>query len=337
MDLFSTNSMLKAVYELPMNNNFLLKRFFPDIQQHHTNEISFDVVKKARRLAPFVSPVVAGQIVLDQGYETKTFEPAYIKDKRIFDASRALKRAAGETIGGSFDGSHRIERLLVDNLNDQIGMIDLRLEVMASEVLRTGAVTIVGEKYPMQNVNFGRDAALTLTLSGAQLWNDPASSPLDDLQDWSQTLMQKSGVFCNDVVMTLDVWRIFRKHPDVAAELDRFRGKSTMSTAATNEEGGVFMGDVHGFNIYVYSGWYIDDSGVEQAIIPVGSVILSGPKMDGVRAFGAIRDEEAGFQALPYFPKSWLDEDPSVRYLMMQSAPLLVPTRVDATLYASVL
>ena len=137
--------------------------------------------------------------------------------------------------------------------------------------------------------------------------------------------------------MSLDVWKIFRKHPDVAAELDRFRGDSTMTTAAMNDEGGVFMGSVQGFNIFVYSGWYMDDSGTEQPIFPAGTVVLSGAKMEGVRAFGAIRDEEAGFQALPYFPKSWAEEDPSVRYLLIQSAPLLVPTRVDATLCAEVL
>jgi len=199
MDLFSTDSLLKVVYELPMTNNFLLKRFFGNVQLHAVEEISFDVVKKTRRLAPFVSPIVAGRLVRDAGFTTNTFEPAYIKDKRIFNANRALKRIPGETIGGSFNGTHRIQRLLVDDLADQINMIDRRLEVMASEVLRTGASIITGDEYPSKNIDFNRDPSLTITLLGADLWSDPASTPLDDLQDWSQAIMQKSGVFCNDV------------------------------------------------------------------------------------------------------------------------------------------
>jgi len=65
-------------------------------------------------------------------------------------------------------------------------------------------------------------------------------------------------------------------------------------------------------------------------------VLVISPELDGVRCFGAIKDEEAGFQALPYFPKSWLEKDPAVRYLLMQSAPLPVPYRVNASFCATV-
>ena len=40
---------------------------------------------------------------------------------------------------------------------------------------------------------------------------------------------------------------------------------------------------------------------------------------------------------MPYFSKSWVEEDPAVRYLMLQSAPLVVPYRVNASLCAKVL
>lgn len=329
--------MLKAVEQFPMSNLFLLKRFFPVVQMEDGEKIHFDVIKKTRRLAPFVSPLVSGKIVESEGFKTNTFTPAYIKDKRVFDSSRPLKRIAGEKIGGTFTPGHRIERLLVSELDDQVNMVDRRLEVMAAEVLRTGKLTISGEDYPTQNIDFNRDASLTITLNGVDLWSDPASSPLDDLQDWSQTIMQKSGVAAKDVVMSVDVWKIFRKHPDVVAVLDRVRSNSTLVTDAMSVEGGELMGTVPGFNIFVYSGWYIDDTGIEQQILPAGSVILTSPQLEGVRAFGAILDDDAGYRALPYFPKSWVIEDPSIRYLLMQSAPLVVPFRTDAVLFAKVL
>jgi len=64
---------------------------------------------------------------------------------------------------------------------------------------------------------------------------------------------------------------------------------------------------------------------------------MGSRQIEGYRAFGAIRDEAAGFQAVPYYVKSWLEEDPAVRFIMMQSAPLVVPYRVDASLCATVL
>jgi hypothetical protein len=64
---------------------------------------------------------------------------------------------------------------------------------------------------------------------------------------------------------------------------------------------------------------------------------MSGPDLQGVQAFGAIRDERAGFRATRLFVKSWLEEDPPVRYVMGQSAPLLVPERVNASLALKVI
>jgi hypothetical protein len=57
---------------------------------------------------------------------------------------------------------------------------------------------------------------------------------------------------------------------------------------------------------------------------------------DGVRHFGAIRDLDAGIQARQYFVKSWREPDPSRQFLLMQSAPLLVPYRPNAVLSATV-
>lgn len=336
-DLFSTNVMLGVVNSLLAPPQFLIDRFFPNEQNDQSEEIHFDLVDKTRRLAPFVSPVVAGKIVQSQGMQTKTFKPAYIKDKRVFDSSRPLKRVAGERIGGALDPMNRQRIILGNELIDQVDMVNRRLEVMAAEALRTGGVTVTGELYPTTYVDFQRNAALTITLTGANRWGQSGVKPLDSFQDWSQLVLQKSGAMPRDVVMTVDVWKVFREDAVVQKRLDQLRGNSTLVQDAQMEEGGVFMGVIDGFNVFVYSGWYVDDNNVEQSILPAGTVLMGGGQIQGVRAFGAIRDEEAGFQAVSYYPKSWVEKDPSVRYLLMQSAPLVVPTRVNASFSATVL
>jgi hypothetical protein len=98
------------------------------------------------------------------------------------------------------------------------------------------------------------------------------------------------------------------------------------------------MGNIEGFNIWVYSGWYVDPAdGVEKPIIPPGTVIMASPAIEGVQAYGAIRDEEIGLQPVPYYVKSWIQYDPSVRYVMLQSAPIMVPFRPNASVAAKVL
>lgn len=338
MDLFSTDVMLQVVNSLLRPPRFLLDRFFLNISTEQTEEIHFDVETKARRIAPFVSPVVEGKVVASQGFVTKSFKPAYIKDKRVFDTSRPLKRSIGEQIGGSLTPENRVRRFLAQDLIDQVESVDRRLEVMAGEVLRTGAVTVTGDQYPTQNVDFQRDAALTVVAAGAAAWDQAGVHPLDDLQDWSQLVLQKSGAMPRDVVMTVDVWKVFRAHADIKDRLDIRRAEGNAANlGAQMEEGGTYMGNIDGFNIYVYAGWYVDDAGSEVPILPAGTVILSGQQLEGVRAFGAIRDHDAGFVPEPYYPKSWVEPDPSVRYLLMQSAPLIVPFRVNAGLAATVL
>jgi hypothetical protein len=220
---------------------------------------------------------------------------------------------------------------------DQVDMINRRLEVMAADTLRTGAITIAGDLYPTTNVSFGRNSSLSVTLTGGNCWGQTGVKPLNLLQDWSQLILQICGAMPTDVVMTVDVWKVFREDATVQKRLDQYRGNSTLVQDAQVSEGGVFMGVIDGFNIFVYSGWYIDDNNAEQPILPAGTVLLGGAQIQGVQAFGAIRDEAAGYQAVPYYPKSWVEEDPSVRYLLMQSAPLVVPTRVNASFAATVL
>lgn len=338
-DLFSTDVLTRVVQSLLGNPQFILDRYFGTVQTETSEEIHFDVVDAKRRISPFVSPLVEGQIVASPGYKTATLKPAYIKDKRVFDMNKPLKRSPGEQLGGSMSPGERLRAMIASDLTDQLNMLRRRLEVMAVEVLVTGKSTIVGDKYPQAILDFGRAAGNSITAS--TLWTVGTAMPLDDLQDWSQLMLQQTGIMPTDVLMSVDAWKIFRNHANVKDRLALqrvYQSNPTMTQNPAIEEGGVFMGNIDTFNIYVYSGWYVDPAdGNEKPIFPVKTVVLTSAGIEGVQAYGAIRDEQAGLQALPYFSKSWTEEDPSVRFLMLQSAPLVFPYRPNATFKAVVL
>lgn len=339
MDLFSTDVLTAVVQDLKRPPSFLLDNFFPAVQNESSEEIHFDVDNSKRRMAPFVSPLVEGKIVAGRGFTTNTFRPAYVKDKRVWDGSRALKRMMGERIGGSLTPEARMQAILALELEDQIRMLNRRFEWMAANALYSGSVTVSGEKYPSVVVDFGRDGALTVTLSGGNRWDQSGVNPLDNLQTWANLILQKTGVRPTKVVMTLDAWAAFRNNTFVKERIStqrRLGEMPTLSQGTLEDEGGTWMGQIDGFDIYAYSAWYVDDNGVEQPILPAATVLMVGP-LNGVRAFGAIKDETAGYQPLEYFPKSWVENDPPLRFLMMQSAPLMVPYRVNASLRATVL
>src|SRR5262249_50778219 len=144
-DLFSTDTLNRVVASLLGDPQFLLDRFFPIVQTENTEEIHFDTLDGKRRISPFVSPLVEGQIVASLNFKTSTFKPAYIKDKRVFDMNRPLKRYPGEPIGGNLAPSDRLRAMIARDMQDQLTMLNRRLEVMAGEVLVTGKSTISGD------------------------------------------------------------------------------------------------------------------------------------------------------------------------------------------------
>lgn len=339
MDIFSTAVLAHVIANLKLKpNTFFLDKYFGQEQRSQTEDIYFDTEQGRRRMSPFVSPLVQGKIVASDGYKTSSFRPAYVKDKRAFDPNKPMRRAIGEQIGGALTPQDRLMVNLRTELENQINLLVRRQEWMATQALLTATITVTGEGYPTKVVDFGRDAALTVPLSSPNCWSDSGINPLNDLQDWSLLVLQKSGTSPVDVVMTTDVWKVFRENSFVKARwntLNEFRAPLDMG--AVSQTGGTLKGNIDGFNIYVYADWYIDDNGTEQPMLPTGTVLLLSPQVDGVRAYGAIRDEEAGYQPVPYYAKSWVEKDPSVRYLLMQSAPLVVPYRPDASLAATVL
>jgi hypothetical protein len=88
-------------------------------------------------------------------------------------------------------------------------------------------------------------------------------------------------------------------------------------------------------NLWRYSNWYSETASdgtltVRQFLDP-NDVVGYGPAVDGIAAFGAIMDVQAGLAEATIFPKMWEEEDPSAVNTMSQSAPLMVPTNPNNT------
>lgn len=339
MDIFSTAVLAQVVANLKRPKLFLLNSFFKQEQRETTEEIHFEVEHGRRKIAPFVSPLRAGKIVQGEGSTVKSLKPAYVKPKTPFDPNAPLRRTIGEQIGGVLAPAQRIQANLARTLLDHVTQIDRRMEWMAVRALLDGKYTIVGEAYPETLIDFQRDPALRIVKGAGAKWSDNGVNPLDDLQDWALLVAQASGVYPGEVVMDPTAWKRFRDNPAVKERWNSLNGNISNLQPAAAGDGGKFMGSIDGFDIYTYADWYVDPADdVEKPMLPSGTVLLtSADGLQGYRAFGAIRDEEAGYQALPYFAKSWVEKDPSVRFLLTQSAPLVVPYRINASLAASVL
>lgn len=345
--IYDTASLVGLVPNLMTSQNWLLDRFFPNVETSDDEYVAIDVDVGLRRMAPFCSPLVEGKLVESRRYQTDKFKPAYIKDKRAPDLRKPIRRQIGERIGGEYTAAEREMLNIQFEMSDQIDVLNRRLEWMGASALSTGTVTIKGEGFPTTVVDFGRDPALTVALSGSDKWPTSLAAgatntqPSDDIEIWQTLVLQKSGAAPTDLVFTNKSWRAFRLDTTIKDNAIVFPALSPfgnqIDAGARVQKGAVYKGRWGQFDLWLYNDWFIDpDTGVETPMLADGSVIMSGADLMGTRAFGAIMDPAFNYGPMAYAPKTWVKEDPAQRFLLMQSSPIVIPSRVNAALCATV-
>ncbi len=331
--LFAPATLQGILRALPQPKLGFAAKYFQTVVESDAPEIHFDVEGTDLRMAPFVSPLVPGKLMADGGFETKTFRPAYIKDKNRFSPQRSTTRLLGEKIGGEYSREQRLELAIASELAAKQLRLERSLEWMAVQALLHGKVTITGDQYPARLVDFGRASGNTVVKAAGAKWGDAGVSPLKDLHTWSDA----ADAPISDWYMTPDAYAIFRDSEDVVKRMELVRGTSTLTQDAVLSRDLVLMGLIDGFRIFVVPKLdVLHDDGVTRRMIPDGTVIgVADAYFAGVRHFGAIEDVD---NLVPgaYFVKSWVDQDPSARYVLLQSAPLMVPYRPNASFRATV-
>lgn len=340
-DLYSTHDLLGVLDNNgPEETRYFLDTFFQAEYTSTSENIDFDELDKERRLAPFVSPLVQGQPMLIRGYQTRSFKPAYLKPKNALDPAANFRRRAGERYGGEMTPKEREDAIIAQTLLMQRESCIRRWEWMAAQAAQFARVTVEGENYPTQIVDFGRDPGNTVTLTGGAQWSQSATAkPLDDITTWARRI-QRSGRKARRLTMGLQASAAFFATEQVKAEFETRRGTSFGAQIERNQLLGdslTYLGSTpDGIELYCYHDFYHDNDGTEVPYMAENAVLLSGD-IQGVRAFGAIIDNKSNYQALPIFPKMWESEDPSGIFLMTQSAPLMVPLNPNASVYATVM
>jgi len=296
-----------------------------------------------RKLAPFAVPTAAGRPQKLDGFEVRTFEPAYIKQKDVVDPTMHLERLAGEGIGGTLTIQQRRDAVRVELLRRQKEKIFNTWNWLSARATIDAKVTIKGEDYPETLVDFRRDAALTRVLAGGAKWDQATAKPLEDLRDARIAAQELSGARISKHIFGANAWELFCQRVDLTnmmSSLNRGAGQQTNVTLINDGYGDTieYMGSIQGaqgqgrLEFWVDTTRFIDpETGLEQYYLDQNTVVGVSDLMEGTRCFGAIMDAKAGFRSLETFMKNWENEDPSVEYLLSQSAPLMVPKEPNAT------
>ena len=326
--LYDTATLLGVYKDMPAASTYFLDLGFGSSVNFTDEFIDFEKLVGNRKLAPFVAPTAQGVPIYSQGSTVTRLKPAYVKPKDAVEPSRLFKRSPGNLLGAdTMNPLARYNALVAAILQDHREAIERRWEWLAARAMIDGKVTSEDDRYPARVVDFQRDPSHTVTLTTTARWGQSDANIIGDIENWrSKVRNAKFGGPTNRLTVAADVW-------------DVIRGTSMDLNIGIREGSLVeYIGKLSNtLELWINSDFYELPDGTTAPYMEPGTVLLSGPNIMGVRAFGAIVDKKANFQALTVFPKMWEQEDPSAPFLMTQSARLMVPVNPNNTLKASVL
>ena len=348
VDLYNTRTMLEMLENRKPVRTFILDTFFNRPERtFNTEAVDIDIIKGRRRLAPFVNPKRQGKLVEKRGYISRTFKPAYVKPKMVTTIDEIFKRHPGSFIYAPNSGpAIMAAQEMGRNFAELDEMITRREEWMAVQGLLTGEIPVKGEGVDVV-LGFHMEATHLPVLTGGDLWSAPTTAtPLDDLKTWKRIVAKDSGISPSIAIFGLGAIDAFMKCEQIIGTTGGVKGMFDIRRINIGQidpqlltNGVTYYGTLTelGLDIYTYEEWYVDDvDEVEYALIPSNKVLLGNPAARCEKLYGAIMDLGAT-APVPRFPKTWEENDPSERIVMLQSAPLPAPLEIDAFLCAEVL
>jgi hypothetical protein len=335
--MYDSRAMLVALEEMFPPRTFLRDTFYRNTRTFTTKDVDIDIVKGGRRVAVYVSPRDKGHVNDRKGFETKTYEAPYIKEQKVITPIDLFSRGPGANIYDPQGPQARAAKALQDDLVELDEMVTRAEEIQACQGMFSGAITVRDGN----TISFGLDATHNLASgAGHTLWASISKEPLlKQLRGWRRQLVRDSGFAPTDIILGSDAADAFLKavDPDSGSGLSNLRVDRGQITPSLMPNGVTYLGYFKelGCDIWSYDEYYHNGSQTV-AMVPEKKMWMGSRNARFDRLYGVIQDMEALY-AVPRFPRSWLEKNPSARMVEVQSAPLLIPHQVDSFMVAAVL
>lgn len=341
VDLYTPRTLAEVVKTTPPVRTFLRDRFFTNVKTFPTKRVDIDIVKGNRKMAAFIHPMVGGEIVQAEGYETKSYAPPLINPATISTADQLLERLPGEDMYSGKTPADRAAEKLIEEYNQLNDMTTRREEWMAAQVLTTGQLKVKGKGVD-EVIDFG--LTNKTTLASTKKWGASAADIWGNLKDWKQQVSRNGFANANMVIMGKAAADAFMADATVAKLLDNRRIEIGAIKPEEMEGGITYYGHLNlpGVDIYGYDEVYLDDeTGETKPLIPDNVVLMIPSAASFMRAYGLctyLDDAGAWHRAeTDRLLRTYVEHRPDRRFIELQTHPLLIPDKIDSWFAATVL
>lgn len=343
-EMLHWSSLTATVNETKSPNKFVKNLLYGNHDPQPTESIEIGLLVGDREVAPFVTK--NGEAVQVAGVDEKfqTVEAPNIRIKRPLPPSDALsKRSPGSTIfvSGQDQVISNAERHIGRNLARLEDMVVNAEEYMCCMSLQ-GTISYQVEDDSNFTITYPKPAGNTVDLGAGNYWDLSTSNPEVDCYIAKRVVSNEVGLGVTDAILGTEAAVAFLKSPTIQALLDKRNvsaGGIDFTTQFT-EDGVIFLGTYCGIRFWSYPRQVVVAGTLTDLIRPkYAEFVARTPSAEFTMYYGAIHDWKAlrdrKIQG-ERFSKSWEQEDPSVRNLLVHSRPLPVPRRPGAIYSAQI-
>lgn len=357
-ELWQTSTLL-GVFRDSKPETWYFGRYFPNQMRSTDEYIDFEKLPiRSRELAPFVKPMGRGNGVLKDTVKGYRFKPANIVSEDAVDPLRPLTYQPG--IDASMLHPVRMspaERLMLikAQMAQELQLaVERRWEWMRARAIIDGAVTCVYKDGQSVVVDFQRASGHTETLGFGDRWGETGVSILDHIAEIMDTMNDaQHGGMVTRITMGGAVAAVVRKDKEILEHMDTtITGGRHMVERGILPNGGsggekiykfgelfVGGGSGHVIELWVNNETY-DVNGTQTRYLASNQIVATAEPsaINGYECFGMIVDKDAGYEAIPMFPKNFESgERVKIEQISVESAPLFVPINPNATYKATVI
>jgi hypothetical protein len=288
---------------------------------------AWDIKSSNERLLKNIRVSDAAQVTNGTNRKTVTCEAPRFAEKRLIPAaSLDSARAAGEL------GVLTIQEKVADEQSDMRGDVDRTREFMAVKCV---SGTVVDESGAVI-VDYNFNAAQKPVLAAGKKWSEGGTSPIKDIRRWKKWIKQRAQVDRFVAICGSDAMDALIENESVGDKLKWVAGQQIAEEGRIARLAGVLIEEYD-------EGTYKDKDGVIHDQLPPNAFVLIGigpetaaelyaPVID-LKAEGGVG---SGKEPELFFSKSWEEEDPSGRWIKVESRPLPVLFQPECVIFAIV-
>lgn len=315
-------------------DDWILTTFFPTkVAFDGRKEVPLDELETAQPLAPFVSPVVQGKILKEQGAFERKYVPApYLKPAKMVTPSNvrdlalfAKLKDAG-IVRGDMGKTDKWRLAQIASFNELRLSIINRKILMACDILTKGKTLAVGDDHEAMEIDFGRHSDLSFT--PATKWSDKGAKVVADIETMNKRLVEHGGGSAKVIVTSSKVYLHMVGNEEFKERFIVPKGSTApnpFDLGLTNLTNAKYRGEFDGIAVYTYDATHKLNGKEERFIEENGFYMVSDTT--GYQAQCAIMHlKNPDETAHEFFHHQVQQDDPSGLKMICESSPLLIPS-----------